>query len=129
MATELEQKKDVKRQVAFWVGCIGIRTIFAYLAYIASNKYLRIMGAIAIVPAIGFFVIYFGGLRKTGIEVAPGGGEIWWSSLRPVHGFLYLVFSVMAIWKQSRYAWVALALDVLIGVLAKQIWTRTQSLL
>jgi hypothetical protein len=107
------------RSIAFWIGCIGIRTLFAYLAYIASNKYLQIMGALALVPAIGFIVIHIGGLRKRGIEVAPGGGEIWWSTLRPVHGFLYLAFAVLALCKRRGCAWVALAADVFIGVLAK----------
>ena len=109
----------MSRQIAFWIGCIGIRTIFVYIAYVASKKYLQIMGIIALIPAIGFFVIYFGGLRKTGIEVAPGGGEIWWSSLRPVHGSLYLCFAILALSSLRQYAWVPLAVDVSIGVIAK----------
>lgn len=116
---QVNNKKDATRQIAFWIGCIGIRTMFVYIAYIASKKYLQIMGILALIPAIGFFVIHFGGLRKTGIEVAPGGGEIWWSALRPVHGLLYLVFAILALSRLRQYAWVPLAIDVSVGIIAK----------
>jgi uncharacterized membrane protein len=116
---EVKNNNDVTRQIAFWIGCIGIRTTFVYMAYIASKKYLQIMGIIALIPAIGFFVIYLGGLRNTGIEVAPGGGKIWWSALRPVHGLLYLFFSILALSRLRQYAWIPLVIDVTIGVLAK----------
>jgi hypothetical protein len=112
---------NISRQIAFWIGCIGIRTIIVFLAFIATPRYLRAMGLLALVPAIGFFVIHFGGLRKTGIEVAPGGGEIWWSKLRPVHGTLYLLFAILTLSPIHRYAWIALAADVVIGVIAKLI--------
>jgi hypothetical protein len=110
---------NISRQIAFWIGCMGIRTAFVILAFLATPMYLRYMGVLALVPAIGFFVIYFGGLRKTGIEVAPDGGKIWWSKLRPVHGTLYLLFAILALSRWQRHAWVALAVDVFIGVLAK----------
>jgi hypothetical protein len=106
----------VKRRLLFLIGCIGSRTIIAYLAKIAPPFWLSIMGYIALIPAIGFITIYLFGLRKTGTEVF--GDKIWWNHLRPVHGFLYLMFAYYAIQKQSNVAWHFLAIDVIIGLIA-----------
>jgi len=73
------------------------------------------MGALAVIPAIGFLTIYFGGLRKTGAEVF--GERIWWNDLRPVHGFLYALFAILAL-QRNRLAWIVLLVDVLIGLTA-----------
>lgn len=109
-----------KRMILFLVGCMGTRLALVWLAY----KYvwlLPYMGTLAIVPAIGFMVIYFGGLRKTGPEVF--GKAIWWDHLRPVHGFLYALFAYLAIMSTNnksytQYAWKVLLVDVMIGFTA-----------
>jgi hypothetical protein len=80
-----------------------------------DSKYLPMLGYIALVPAVGFLYIYVTGSRKVGIEV--GGDKIWWNSLRPLHGFLYLLFAYNAIMKNNQ-SWKILALDVSIGLLA-----------
>ena len=103
----------MKRLLLFLIGCIGIRAAFAYYAKIASPDTLRILGYIALLPAIGFFVIYFGGLRKTGLET--GGQTIWWNNLRPVHGLLYAFFSFNAIEKNPS-SWMYLFADVVLGL-------------
>lgn len=104
-----------KRWVLFLVGCIGIRLFFVYLARTLSLESLRIMGYLAIIPAIGFMVIYLFGLRKTGAEVF--GGQIWWNSLRPIHALLYAIFAWMAI-QGDCCAWIPLLADVSLGLLA-----------
>lgn len=104
-----------KRLLLFLVGCIGSRSYLAYLAKTISPKYLPYMGTLALIPAIGFTIIYLFGLRKTGLEV--GGGTIWWNQMRPIHALLYFVFAFSAITKK-RFAWLILALDVLIGFIA-----------
>lgn len=104
----------VKRQLLFLIGCIGSRTLIAYFAKIASPFWLSIMGYIALIPAIGFITIYLFDLRKTGPEVF--GDKIWWNHLRPLHGFLYLMFAYYAIVKKSPVAWQFLAIDVIIGL-------------
>ena len=73
------------------------------------------MGALALIPAIGFFTIYFGKLRKTGAEVF--GERIWWNDLRPVHGFLYALFAILALQRNTK-AWIVLLVDVAIGLTA-----------
>ena len=45
-----------KRFLLFLFGCIGVRTLFVYLAKIASKPMLKILGYVALLPAIGFLV-------------------------------------------------------------------------
>jgi len=103
-----------KRMLLFLIGCMGARSALVWLAY-AYPALLPYMGALALIPALGFFVIYFGGLRKTGAEVF--GDRIWWNDLRPVHGALYALFAIMAL-RGNRKAWVVLLVDVIIGFTA-----------
>jgi len=104
-----------KRFVLFLIGCIGTRVLLAYVAKVIDLEYLPLMGIGALVIGIGFIYIYITGSRKTGVEV--GGGRIWWNSLRPIHGALYLIVAYYAINKQ-RVAWKFLAIDVVIGLIA-----------
>jgi hypothetical protein len=102
-----------KRFLLFLFGCIGIRTLFVVLAKIANKTYLRYMGYLAILPAIGFFYLFLSGLRKTGAEVF--GDKIWWNNLRPIHGLIYSLFAYNAI-KGNNFAWIYLLVDVIIGL-------------
>lgn len=105
-----------KRIFLFLVGCIGTRTALAYVAYkLAYTKWLPIMGYFALIPAIGFLIIWTFGLRKSGPETF--GKAIWWDDLRPVHGLMYLLFFVLSISSQP-IAWIVLAVDVFIGLSA-----------
>lgn len=104
---------SLHRMLLFLIGCIGTRTALAVLAKNASPDWLRVMGALALVPAIGFYVIYVFGLRETGPEVF--GEKIWWNDLRPIHGTLYLLFAIFAI-QQKDFAWMFLAADVTFGL-------------
>ncbi len=103
----------MKRLLLFLIGCIGVRLLFVYYAKIADLETLRILGYIALLPAVGFFVIYFGGFRKTGLET--GGETIWWNDLRPVHGLLYSLFAFNAIEKNPS-SWMYLFVDVVLGL-------------
>ena len=104
-----------KRFVLFLIGCIGARVLLAYIAKVIDLEYLPLIGIGALVIGIGFIYIYITGARKTGVEV--GGGKIWWNSLRPVHGMIYLVVAYYAI-NKKRVAWKFLAIDVVIGFIA-----------
>ena len=85
------------------------------LAKQIPNEFLPYFGSLALVPALGFLVIYFGGLRKTGIETY--GEPIWWGKLRLAHGGLYLIFSYLAINKKKR-SYLPLLIDVAVGITA-----------
>ena len=104
-----------KRFLLFSIGCIGIRTLLVYLAKTVNKEVLKIMGYIALMPAFGFFYIYFTGSRQTGAEVF--GEKIWWNHLRPIHGTLYALFALNAIRGNSN-AYIYLLVDVLIGLIS-----------
>ena len=73
----------------------------------------RYLGYLAILPAIGFLLIFLFGLRKTGQEVF--GEKIWWNNLRPVHALLYFLFAYNAI-NGNKMAYQFLLIDVIIGL-------------
>lgn len=104
-----------KRFLLFLFGCIGTRSLFVYLAKTLPDKYLQIMGYIALIPAIGFIYIFLTGVRQRGFEVF--GDEIWWNNLRPIHSFLYFCFAYFAISGKSDIAWKILFFDVLLGLI------------
>ena len=93
--------------------CIAVRTIIAYAAYLATTPYLRYMGIVAILPAMGHIYLFFKDTRKNGAF----GGKLWWNPVRPIHGVLYGLFAYNAI-QGNHQAWVYLLLDVMIGLLA-----------
>jgi len=112
-----------KRFFLFLFLCIGIRIIIVYVAKklksLNNLVYLKVMGLLLIIPALGFFYIYATNSRTTGREVF--GSKIWWNSLRPVHGFNYLLFGLMALSNNKTLysnAWIPLLIDVCIGLLA-----------
>lgn len=104
-----------KRFLLFLFGCITLRCFLVFLAKGASKNLLLAMGTIALLPAIGFFYLFFSGKRKVGSETF--GAKIWWNNLRPVHGILYLLFAIYAI-RGDRRAWVFLLIDVIIGLVS-----------
>jgi len=104
-----------KRFLLFLIGCIGVRSLFVYIAKNVNNQFLMYMGYLALIPAIGFIYLYFSGTRQVGGEVF--GEKIWWNNLRPIHGLLYFLFSYNAI-TGNKNAWVYLLIDVIIGVIS-----------
>jgi ABC-type iron transport system FetAB permease component len=106
---------DIQYRFLLFTFCIIVRLLFVFLAKFINPIYLPYLGMLAILPSFGFIFIYLFDLRKSGREVLNN--KIWWNNLRPVHGCLYLLFSLLAI-KKHNNAWVALLIDVLIGVIA-----------
>jgi hypothetical protein len=104
-----------KRFLLFLIGCIGTRSLFVCIAKNANTTYLKYIGYLALLPAIGFFYLFFTGTRKTGPEVF--GDKIWWNNLRPIHGLLYLLFSYNAI-TGNKFAWIYLLIDLIIGLVS-----------
>jgi hypothetical protein len=99
----------------FLFGCIGSRLAFTAISAFASQSILKILGVIALIPVIGWFYIIFIGKRDTGLEVF--GGNIWWKMLRPIHMFLWGLFSYYAI-SGNKNAWIILFIDTMFGLSA-----------
>jgi hypothetical protein len=104
---------NLYRYLLFLFGCIGVRSLLTYTAY--SYKNISLLPLVTSLIGLGFFIIYLTNSRKTGPEVF--GEQIWWNNLRPVHGTLYLLFSI-AYYYKVEYAWIFLLLDVIIGLTA-----------
>jgi len=104
-----------QRFLMFLIGCIGIRSLFVIIAKNINTKYLKYLGYMALLPAIGFIYIYLTGSRKTGAEVF--GEKIWWNDLRPIHSILYFLFAYNAI-IGNKQSWIYLLVDVLIGLIS-----------
>jgi hypothetical protein len=106
-----------KRFLLFLIGCIGVRLSLVYVAknYKDQKVVKNILLIFTILVSLGFFFIYFTGIRKKGTETF--GSDIWWNNLRPLHGFLYLLFAIL-LYQNKSYAWMVLLADVLIGLSA-----------
>ena len=104
-----------KRFLMFLIGCIGVRSLFVIIAKYVNTQYLKYLGYLALLPAIGFIYIYLTGSRKTGPETF--GEKIWWNNLRPVHSMLYFLFAYNAI-NGNKQAWIYLLVDVLFGLIS-----------
>ena len=104
-----------QRFLMFLIGCIGTRSLFVIIAKNINTKYLKYLGYLALLPAIGFMYIYLTGARKTGAEVF--GEKIWWNNLRPIHSILYFLFAYNAI-MGNKQSWIYLLVDVLIGLIS-----------
>jgi hypothetical protein len=102
-----------KRFLLFIFGCILTRLILTFVVKKLKPIYLPIAGYIGLILGISFLTIYYYNLRKTGIEVF--GDKIWWNDIRQIHGFLYLIFSYLAI-NKNKNAWVVLLIDVIFGL-------------
>ena len=104
-----------QRMLMFLIGCIGVRSIFVVIAKYINTNYLKYLGFVALLPAIGFMYIYLTGSRTTGLEVF--GDKIWWNNLRPIHSILYFLFAYNAI-IGNKESWIYLMVDVSFGLIS-----------
>jgi len=105
-----------KRFLLFLFGCIGARLLLVHVAKTYKEQNIKnILLIFTLLVSAGFFFIYFTGIRKKGTETF--GSDIWWNNLRPLHGFLYLLFAIL-LYKNKPYAWMILLADVVIGLSA-----------
>ena len=104
---------DHKRILLFLGLCIPARIGLVFLAKMLPNQYLPYMGAVTLIPAMAFLIIYLFDLRKTGMETFNQ--PIWWNQLRPVHSILYGSFSYMA-YNQHKYSYIPIAIDTILGL-------------
>jgi len=105
-----------KRFLLFLFGCIGARLLLVHVAKTYKEQNVKnILLIFTLLVSAGFFFIYFTGIRKKGTETF--GSDIWWNNLRPLHGFLYLLFAIL-FYQNKPYAWMVLLADVVIGLSA-----------
>jgi ABC-type xylose transport system permease subunit len=102
--------------ILFLLLCIPLRLSLALIAKNASYNVLRLLALFAIIIGIGFWVIFLGGYRKTGVET--GGKPIWWNNIRPLHGTIFILFAILVLTPYYNNAWYLLLLDVIIGLIA-----------
>jgi len=100
-----------KTFLLFLIGCIGVRSLFVIIAKYINKTYLKYLGYIALVPAIGFMYIYLTGTR-TGLGAF--GEKIWLNNLRPIHSILYFLFAYNAI-IGNKQSWFYLLIDVIVA--------------
>lgn len=98
----------------FLLGCIPLRLLFVYIAYhYYASYWFSTVALLAVLPIIGWIIIYTFGLRKTG----PEAKIIWWNNLRIPHALLYTAFVCCAFMKPDL-AWLPLLADVSMGLAA-----------
>ena len=98
--------------IMFLFGCIIVRSLFVLVAKYINPTYLPILGLLALIPATGFIVIWFGLIKR---DKGTFGQKTWWDNLRLVHASLYILFALLA-FKKNKYSWIPLLLDVIIGL-------------
>ena len=115
------------RILAFLGGCILVRIIFAVVAFYFgqknhSNWVLQSLGIIAIIIGISFFLIHYNILGKEEADKQllrwhDNDSKMWWDDFRPIHGFLYILFGILALCK-VELSYIILVIDVTIGLTA-----------
>jgi hypothetical protein len=109
-------KMQTKRVITFLFGCILMRLTLTLIAYKININYLPYLGYLALVMGLSFIYLFVFGNKKADTQLEWLGDKyIWWTNLRPLHGFMYLTFAYLAIQRRS-YAWMILLLDTFIGL-------------
>ena len=111
-----------KRFILFLLLCIPARFLLVFLAKKANIFYLKVMGFILLIPAIGFLYLFITKTRQTAGEVF--GDKVWWHNLRLIHGLNFLLFGVLAIYGFKK-AWIILLIDVIFGLISFFIYHYT----
>jgi len=104
-----------KRTLLFTL-CIITRLSLSMLAKYINKKYLPYIGIITLIMGIGFIYIYLFGNKKADSQLEWTGDKgIWWHHFRPIHGLLYITFSIMA-FKKNKYSWLLILIDAMFGL-------------
>lgn len=98
--------------------CVVVRALWAYLVMQTPAHRLPWVGAVALLPAFGFFTLYLTNQRLGPVTETGPHCQLWWHALRPVHGVLYLLTALYAFRRETHAAFVPLVVDVVLGLLA-----------
>ena len=102
------------RIMLFLIACIGARLLFSYIASFVEGVWAQLFALVLGAIGIGFLVIYFGGLRKTGAEA---GGTIWWNHMRPFHGIMYTLAAILVWFGWNMIASNLIFIDTIAGLI------------
>ena len=98
----------------FLLGCVPARMAIVLVTRYLNKKYLPNIAIIFFIIGLSFLYLY---LTNSRIDAPEGGGVTWWHEYRKIHGFLYVVGSIMCYEKKDT-AWVPFAIDLLVGIYA-----------
>lgn len=110
----------MKPSTLFFMGCIPVRILLAYVVYLVLNdslyeSYKPYLAAIVMTIGLSFMIIYTMDWRQSGVEA---GGKIWWNNLRPIHSVIYLLTAVGMLY-DVKNIYALLLVDVMIGIYAE----------
>ena len=97
------------RKYYFLIGCIGSRLLLAYLAKVYQHHVLLFY--LSCMIGSGFWTIWLFDLRQSGLE----NPNIWWNSLRPVHGSFYFLYAFLN-FTENPIDYYILFLDAVLGL-------------
>lgn len=104
------------KMVNLYIFCILARFSLFLGALLGTPRTQRAVTYASLLIGLGFFFVYLSGTRPTGAEV-PGDGRIWWNTLRPLHGLLYLGYALGTFANVPCAPYLLLA-DVVAGIVA-----------
>ena len=103
-----------------FVICLIVRSLLAYYAmeysYEREETFSKIILYFTTIAGLSFWALFLFNLRQTAEESSAKDNKVWWSSWRPVHGTLYLLFSWLY-YKGNTNAYIILIIDVILGLL------------
>tara|TARA_B100000674_G_C37253574_1_gene651285 strand:+ start:177 stop:518 length:342 start_codon:yes stop_codon:yes gene_type:complete len=100
------------RILLFFSGCVIARLAFIYVAKIVNIKILKLLSIPALLIGISFIYQSIKNKKKGAF-----GGDAWWSSLRNIHSFLWILFAILAI-NKVRKAYIVLIIDLTVGIIS-----------
>lgn len=92
--------------------CILIRLLLTYGVFLNYNNNLRLLFALFyLFSGIGLFYHFITKNRKLGAFSQ----NIWWDFLRPIHGIIFILSSMLLYYK-FKNTYILLLIDTLIGI-------------
>ena len=112
-----------ERMLTFLIGCLGTRSLLAYIAYYAEDNNIDslqiLLGVLAIFIGIGFITIWLFGneLANDQLKVwKDKDDKLWWNNFRIVHGIIYILFGIFSL-MEIQGAYKLLIIDLILGLL------------
>ena len=100
----------------FWSMCIPSRVLLSISPLFLPAKPL---GVILGIVSATFAILWTFNLRMDAFEA--GGRGTWWHQWRIVHAILYAIAAYMLFHNSDRRAWIPLALDVIVALIARHV--------